>query len=102
MAMNRQTKRMLQRQGQIDAEGQPAARKRPAPQAPRPEAKESRTTPAQFIREVRGELRKVAWPSRPETINYSIIVLVAVVILTAYIASLDFAFGEAIFKLFER
>ena len=51
---------------------------------------------------MRGELRKVAWPTRAEVINYSIIVLVAVVILTAYIASLDFVFGEAIFKLFER
>jgi preprotein translocase subunit SecE len=102
MAMNRQTKRMLQRQGQLDSEGQPAKQKRSAPQAPRPEAKEGRTTPAQFVREVRSELRKVAWPTRPEVINYSIIVLVAVVVLTAYIASLDFAFGEAIFKLFER
>jgi preprotein translocase subunit SecE len=101
MAMNRQTKRMLQRQGQVDAEGQPTARKRPAPQAARPE-KEARTTPAQFVREVRGELRKVAWPTRSEVVNYSIIVLVAVVILTAYIASLDFAFGEAILNLFER
>jgi preprotein translocase subunit SecE len=51
---------------------------------------------------VRGELRKVAWPSRSEVINYSVIVLFTVVILTAYIATLDFAFGEAIFKLFER
>jgi preprotein translocase subunit SecE len=101
MAMNRQTKRMLQRQGQLDAEGQPAARKRPAPQAARPE-KEARTSPAQFVREVRGELRKVAWPTRSEVINYSIIVLVAVVILTAYISLLDFGFGEAILRLFER
>jgi len=102
MAMNRQTKRMLQRQGQLDSEGQPSAKKRPAPQATRPEAREGRTGPIQFVREVRGELRKVAWPTRSEVRNYSIIVLVAVVILTAYIASLDFAFGEAIFKLFER
>jgi hypothetical protein len=29
-------------------------------------------------------------------------VLFTVVVLTAYIASLDFAFGEAVFKLFER
>jgi preprotein translocase subunit SecE len=106
MAMNRQTKRMLQRQGQLDAEGQPVAKKRQrqAPQAPRPgrTADEGRTGPAQFIREVRSELRKVAWPTRSEVINYSIIVLVAVVILTAYIALLDFGFGEAILKLFER
>ncbi|HEY3141662.1 MAG TPA: preprotein translocase subunit SecE [Acidimicrobiales bacterium] len=103
MAMNRQTKRMLQKQGQIDAEGQPTARKKPAPQAPRaPRPEQGRTTPMQFLREVRGELLKVAWPTRSEIINYSIIVLVAVVVLTTYIASIDFAFGEAIFKLFER
>jgi preprotein translocase subunit SecE len=105
MAMNRQTKRMLQRQGQLDAEGQPKARKRQAPAATRParpEQAKTRTRPMQFLREVRSELLKVAWPTRSEVINYSIIVLVAVVILTTYIASLDYAFGEAIFKLFER
>ncbi len=100
MAMNRQQKRMLQRQGQLGADGEPQARKRTAPPAPRP--KEERTSPVQFVREVRGELRKVAWPTRTEVRNYSIIVLVAVVILTAYISSLDYVFGEAIFKLFER
>jgi preprotein translocase subunit SecE len=100
MAMNRQTKRQLQRQGQLGTDGAPVARKRPAPQAPRPT--EERTTPLQFLREVRGELRKVAWPTRSEVIHYSIIVLFTVVILTTYIALLDFVFGEAIFKLFER
>jgi preprotein translocase subunit SecE len=100
MAMNRQTKRQLQRQGQLGADGAPAARKRPAPQAPRPT--EERTSPAQFLREVRGELRKVAWPTRSEVINYSIIVLFTVVILTTYIALLDVAFGDAIFRLFQR
>jgi preprotein translocase subunit SecE len=100
MAMNRQTKRQLQRQGQLGTDGAPATRKRPAPQAPRPT--EERTSPAQFLREVRGELRKVAWPTRSEVIHYSIIVLFTVVILTTYIALLDFAFGDAIFRLFER
>jgi preprotein translocase subunit SecE len=101
MAMNRQQKRMMQKQGQLGADGAPAARKRPAPQAPRP-GKDERTGPVQFLREVRGELRKVAWPSQSEIVNYSIIVLITVVVLTAYIATLDYVFGEAIFKLFER
>ena len=100
MAMNRQQKRMLQRQGQLGADGEPQARKRAAPPAPRP--KEERTSPVQFVREVRGELRKVAWPTRPEVVNYSIIVLVAVVLLTAYVAALDYGFGEVLLKLFER
>jgi preprotein translocase subunit SecE len=100
MAMNRQQKRMLQRQGQLGTDGEPVARKRTAPPAPRP--KEERTSPAQFLREVRGELRKVAWPTRPEVVNYSIIVLVALVVLTAYVAILDYGFGELLLKLFER
>jgi preprotein translocase subunit SecE len=100
MAMNRQQKRMLQRQGQLGADGEPQARRRTAPPAPR--TREERTTPAQFIREVRGELRKVAWPTRGEVVNYSIIVLVAVVLLTAFVAALDFAFGDVLLKLFSR
>lgn len=100
MAMNRQTKRMLQRQGQLGADGEPVVRKRPPPQAPRPD--EARTGPRQFVREVRGELRKVAWPTRSEVINYSLVVLVALVIMTAFIASLDWVFSEAVFRLFER
>ena len=100
MAMNRQQKRMLQRQGQLGSDGEPAARKRSAPPAPRP--KEQRTTPPQFLREVRGELRKVAWPTRAEVVNYSIIVLVAVVLLTAYVAALDYGFGDVLLKLFSR
>ena len=38
------------------------ARQRKAPPAPKP--KEERTGPLQFLREVRAELRKVAWPTR--------------------------------------
>ena len=100
MAMNRQQKRMLQRQGQLGEDGEPAARKRTAPAAPRPT--EKRTTAPQFLREVRGELRKVAWPTRAEVVNYSIIVLVAIILLTAYVAFLDYGFGDVLLKLFSR
>ena len=100
MAMNRQHKRMLQRQGQLGTDGEPVARKRAAPPAPRP--KEERTTPPQFIREVRSELRKVAWPTRAEVVNYSLIVLFALIIITAYVAALDYGFGDLFLKLFDR
>ena len=104
MAMNRETKRMLQRQGQVTEDGAPARtreRRRPQP-APRPEPRAKRTGPREFLQEVRAELRKVAWPTKSETINYSIIVLITVVVLTTYIGLLDVFFGEAVFKLFER
>ncbi|MCY4271440.1 MAG: preprotein translocase subunit SecE [bacterium] len=58
--------------------------------------------PAQFLREVRGELRKVSWPRREEVVNYSIVVLVVLVLLTAAIGLLDWGFSEAILKLFDR
>jgi preprotein translocase subunit SecE len=101
MAMNRETKRMLQRQGAVAADGTPT-RQRRQPVQPRPQEKEKRTSPAQFLREVRGELRKVAWPTRSEVVNYSIIVLVAVVILTSLIAALDWVFSEFVLKLFNE
>ena len=65
MAMNREQKRMLQRQGQLGADGDARGPQRTAPR-PSPSATDERTTPAQFVREVRGELRKVAWPTRAE------------------------------------
>ena len=56
----------------------------------------------QFLREVRGELRKVSWPRREEVVNYSIVVLVVLVLLTTAIGLLDWGFSEAILKLFDR
>jgi len=100
MAMTREMKRQLQRQGQLDEEGTPTRERRKAP-APKPADREKRTKPSEFIREVRGELRRVAWPTRAETINYSIIVFFAVVILTALVGLLDYAFGDFVLKLFE-
>ena len=97
MSMNRQQKRMLQRQGEIDADGAPVRRRPPPSSAPPHE----RTSPVQFLREVRGELRKVAWPSRSETINYSIVVLATIVVLTAMIYGLDWLFSSFVLELFK-
>jgi preprotein translocase subunit SecE len=98
MALNREQRRLLQRQGEIDESGE-FVRQRRTP--PVPAAKEERTRPATFVKEVRTELRKVAWPTRKETVHYTIIVLVALVVLTALIAGLDWVFSEFVLKLFE-
>jgi preprotein translocase subunit SecE len=42
-----------------------------------------------FYREVRVEMQKVAWPSRNDLIGSTVVVLVAVVVLTAIIAGAD-------------
>jgi preprotein translocase subunit SecE len=92
--MNRETKRMLQRQGAIGADGEAKPQKKTAPAAPRP--KEQRTSPKQFAKEVRAEMRKVAWPTKAEVINYSIIVFVTLVLMTAFIALIDFGASKAV------
>ncbi len=98
MSMNRQQKRMLQKQGEIDADGAPVRARRAAPSNQRSE----RTSPRQFVHEVRSELRKVAWPSRDETINYSIIVLFTIVVLGSMIYGLDWLFSSFILDLFDN
>ena len=98
MSMNRQQKRALQKQGEIDADGAPVrTRKAPSGGAP-----QERTSPGQFLREVRGELRKVAWPTREETINYSIVVLITIIVVGAMIYGLDWLFSTFILELFDN
>jgi preprotein translocase subunit SecE len=92
---------MMQRQGQVDAEGAPARREAPARPAPRVATKDKRVGPAEYARQVRGELRKVAWPTRAEVINYSIVVLLALLLLTGIIFALDWGFGKAVIFLFK-
>jgi preprotein translocase subunit SecE len=48
---------------------------------------------SRFLREVIIELRKVVTPTRKELINFTIVVLVFVVIVMALITSLDFVIG---------
>ena len=94
--MNRQYKRMMKRQ---EAAKQRAA-PRPVQKAPGTAAKKERTKPRQFIREVFAELQKVNWPTRPEVVAYSVVVLVAVTVIAALIFVMDFAFTKAILALF--
>ncbi len=101
MAMNRQTKRMLQRQGELGPDGEAARGKPKQPQSrPAPRPAKERTNPKQYLHEVRTELRKVAWPSRAEVVRYSGIVLFTLVVLTTFIFALDYAFAESVFFLF--
>lgn len=92
--MNREQKRAMQKAGQLNADGSQAAPSRERRAAPAQGVKSERTKPAQFIREVRGELRKVTWPTRDEVVRLSTIVLIALVVVTAAVFLLDTAFAE--------
>ena len=101
--MNREQKRLLQRQGQLGADGTPATRRREAPTRPpsTPTPTRSRAKPREFLHEVTVEMRKVAWPSRTETANYSIVVLITLAIVIALIFLLDYIFAKGAIFLFK-
>jgi len=95
--MNREQKRLLQRQGEVDADGEPIRQRREQSS----HQAEERTSVAQFSREVRAELRKVAWPSRAETANYATVVVVTIIAVTAIVAGLDWVFSNSVLNLFD-
>jgi preprotein translocase subunit SecE len=96
-SMNRAQKRAMQKMGAVNEAGAPV-RTQPTPKSGR---KEDRTGPRQFLREVRAELRKVAWPTKEEVRRYSIIVLITVILVTALVALLDWVFGTAVLWFYE-
>ena len=95
--MNREQKRQLQRQGQ-DPEGLAPPRRTARLPAVRPSG--SRSVSGQFLREVRSELRQVAWPNRAEVINYTTVTLVTLISLMILIFLLNYAFANGVLWLF--
>jgi len=90
--VNREMKRMMKkREGAAD-------RLKRAPTAP----SRKRTKPLTFLKEVRGELGRVAWPTRPEVITYSMVVLVTVIFFMVVIAGIDYVALRGVLMLIER
>lgn len=54
--------------------------------------KENRIT--KYLKEVRAEIRKVTWPSRQEVLRLSAIVLIVLVVMSSFMAIVDFAFSR--------
>ena len=54
-----------------------------------------------FLREVRAELKKVAWPSRQEVFTYTVVVLVSVTFVTLLTFGLDYLFGKGVLTFFK-
>jgi preprotein translocase subunit SecE len=97
--MNRETKRMMQRQGQVGADGAAATRRAPTVEDVQ-RRKRDRVGVRQYFQEVREEMRQVAWPTRPELINYTTIVLFVLVFMTSLIFGLGYAFSKFVNYLF--
>ncbi|MEX0789989.1 MAG: preprotein translocase subunit SecE [Actinomycetota bacterium] len=90
--VNREMKRaMKKREGAAD-------RLKRAPTAP----SRKRTKPLTFLKEVKGELTRVAWPTRPEVITYSVVVLVTVIFFMVVIAGIDYVALKGVLFLIDR
>ena len=108
-SMNREARRLLRRQGQLGEDGAPAPAARQAggsrpgsfSAARTAPATKERTSPAAFVKDVRGELRRVAWPTRSEVVHYSAVVLFTLVVLMLVIFALDFVFAKSVLFLFD-
>ena len=93
--MNRQTKRLMAKQGS----DKPRAPERKA--QPQQQAAKEKVGPRVYLSEVRGELKKVAWPTKKEVINSSVIVLIAIVVMTTLIFGFDYMSGKFVLFLFD-
>ncbi|MBR5129628.1 MAG: preprotein translocase subunit SecE [Alphaproteobacteria bacterium] len=55
-----------------------------------------KTTPAQFVRQVKQEVAKITWPTRSETMQGTMTVIVMSVILACFLFLIDLIFAYAI------
>ncbi len=58
--------------------------------------KANKTSPAEFIRQVQTEGRKVVWPTREETVRTAIFVFIMMVILSLFFLGIDSVFSSVV------
>jgi preprotein translocase subunit SecE len=56
----------------------------------------ARTSPGEFIRQVRAETAKVVWPTRKETVTTAIMVLIMTTLLAAFFFGVDALFSAIV------
>jgi preprotein translocase subunit SecE len=55
---------------------------------------------ALYNRQIVSEMRKVIWPTRNELVTYTIVSVVFVVFMIAFVGVLDYLFTKLVFQLF--
>jgi len=56
----------------------------------------AKTSPGEFLRQVRTEAGKVVWPTRQETVRTAIFVFIMMVILAVFFLGVDSLFGALV------
>ena len=55
-----------------------------------------------YLREARIEIRKVSWPTRQQTIRYTVAVVVMSLVVAAFLGGLDFGFSTILNRVLLR
>ena len=56
----------------------------------------AKTSPGEFIRQIRSEAGKVVWPTREETIRTAIFVFILMTIMSIFFLGVDTLFGAVV------
>jgi preprotein translocase subunit SecE len=56
----------------------------------------AKTSPGEFLRQVRVEASKIYWPSRQETVTTAIFVAIMMLLLAVFFLGVDSLFGAAV------
>ena len=112
--MNREMRRLMEREERLQKRDQGKAGSGKGPRAPRPggpgnagaggpvvERKPIWVRLGTFLHEVRQELKKVSWPSREQMLAFTAITLVVTTALTLVVFGLDVAMKEAVISLLQ-
>ena len=59
----------------------------------------AKTSPSEFIRQVQAETRKVAWPTRRETVMTTVMVVIMTTVLGLFFFGVDQMFGAIVRRL---
>jgi preprotein translocase subunit SecE len=60
------------------------------------DAKKPGTSPAEFVRQVQTESKKIAWPTGGETVRMTIMVLIMTTILSVFFLGVDQVLGRTV------
>ena len=60
------------------------------------EEKKRRTSPGEFVNQVRAETNKIVWPTREETVKTSIFVFILTLLLSLFFFGVDSGFGAVV------
>jgi preprotein translocase subunit SecE len=87
---SREVRRVQEKTKQSAQKQRMAAQRKKASDKKKGEKKGAWKTVTQFLKDVKIEMKKVIWPSREEVINYTIVVLITVAVVSTFILVMDF------------